>query len=299
MKGKDFWTYIIIGVIGLVGWNIYSNSDEAMFNKAKSKSTIEYYDAYVSKHPDGKHIREAGDYIIRQYSNTDITGNNMSGYGVDKLENARDGYSVSYIRELFNDLISKKVDEQYNKANRMGTAEAWTAYMNSLPIDYWKDAPQKKEEIENRRKWGSEWSAWNTASSMGTREGYEKYLSLYPYGSHAGAADKKLIDIEVSSIFAGSHGTLPSMDKTSYGYGSSSTISVSNDTQYQLTLLYSGPESRRLVLAPHASRSITLPNGNYRIAASVNTGGVSSYAGTESLTGGGYDISYYISTTRF
>ena len=145
MKGKDFWTYVIIGVIGLVGWNIYSNSDEAMFNKAKSKSTIEYYDAYVSKHPDGKHIREAGDYIIRQYSNTDITGNNMSGYGVDELENARDGYSVSYIRELFNDLISKKVDEQYNKANRMGTADEWAAYMNSLPIDYWKDAPQKKE----------------------------------------------------------------------------------------------------------------------------------------------------------
>ena len=100
-------------------------------------------------------------------------------------------------------------------------------------------------------------------------------------------------------LFAGDHGSLPGMDKTSYSSSGKNTISVRNDTQYTLTLLYSGPDSKRLVLSPRSSGTVYLPNGSYRVAASVAAANVRSYAGTETLTGGSYDVSYYISTSRF
>ena len=129
---------------------------------------------------------------------------------------------------------------------------------------------------------------------MGTSAGYEKYLNLFPKGAHAKAAIDHLVD----DVMSGSHGELPSMERTGYSSGSSSSVEVSNDTQYTLTLLYSGSsDSKRLVLSPHQTKTISLRNGRYRIAASVNAANVSSYAGSENLNGGTYSVSYYISTS--
>ena len=89
------------------------------------------------------------------------------------------------------------------------------------------------------------------------------------------------------------------MDRVSGGGGHSSHVSISNDTGYTLTILYSGPTSTRLSIPAHSTRSTTLSNGTYRVAASVVGGGVRSFAGTESLTGGSYSASYYIVTTRY
>ena len=89
------------------------------------------------------------------------------------------------------------------------------------------------------------------------------------------------------------------MDKTSYGSGPTSYISVTNSTSYTLTLLYSGPDSKRLVISPRASASVTLKNGHYRVAASVSASNVRNYAGSENLSGGSYSVDYYISQSRF
>lgn len=86
------------------------------------------------------------------------------------------------------------------------------------------------------------------------------------------------------------------MDQVSSSKGSKSLIKVDNNTDYTLTLLYSGTDSKRLVLAPQASDFISLNNGTYQIAAFVSASNVRSYAGTEQLWGGEYSVSYYISS---
>lgn len=187
----------------------------------------------------------------------------------------------------------------YDEAKGKNTIIAWEEYQKSVPKAEWRDSEEIIEQLkakareEAERAWKKEGSAWQMAKSMNTSFGYEKYLNLYPHGAHAKAAIDHLVD----GVMSGSHGELPSMEKTGYSTGSTSRLQVSNDTQYTLTLLYSGTsDSKRLVLSPHQTRSISLKNGRYRVAASVSAANVSSYAGSEELTGGEYSVSYYISS---
>ena len=81
-------------------------------------------------------------------------------------------------------------------------------------------------------------------------------MELYPHGRHAKQVERKLIDFEVDAVFAGEHGTLPSMDK-GYNTGSSrSTIEIENRTQYELTVSYSGPDSKRMEIPAYGTRKI-------------------------------------------
>lgn len=61
--------------------------------------------------------------------------------------------------------------------------------------------------------------------------------------------------------------------------------------------MYSGNESKRLVLSPKGTGSVKLKNGDYRIVASVDASNVRKYAGVETIKGGTYEVEYYISTT--
>lgn len=189
-------------------------------------------------------------------------------------------------------------DSLYKIANTRGSIKIWEAYKNIVPPSCQKDSEAKIQEIENR-SWNTDSKAWKTASSQNTINAYQKYKRLYPNGKYYSMAEKKIIDIEVASVYAGEHGSLPSMDRIGYGSGPKSTITVRNRTSYTLTLLYSGPDSKRLVLGSGQTSSITLKNGNYKVAASVSSSSVGKYAGSEYLTGGSYDVEYYISSYRY
>ena len=154
------------------------------------------------------------------------------------------------------------------------------------------------EEIKNR-KWNTDAKAWGMATSLNTIEAYRKYSDMYPYGEHRSQAEKKIIDLEVAAIYAGDHGTLPAMDRTRFGSGPMSHVTVENDTPYTLTIRYSGVDSKKLVIPAGKTSSVSLTNGTYKIAASVSAYDVRSYAGSEILSGGSYDVSYYISSYRY
>lgn len=301
-------TIVILAIIGLVSLctNLNENSQKGMIKEARNQSSVYMkvgkYEKYLSKYPDGKYSHEAENAILSYLDDLSFYGNSYNGKkgieAVEKIENTKERYSGSHFESRIDSLLTAKVDQVYREAASKGTIEAWLSYQSMLPEEYWRDSENRIEEIENR-DWGTESMAWRTAQRVNTLTAYSRYLELYPKGAHAKAADKKVIDLSVSNIFAGDHGTLPGMDKTSYSSSGRNTISVSNDTQYTLTLLYSGPDSKRLVLYPRSSGTVSLPNGTYRVAASVAASNVRSYAGTETLTGGSYDVSYYISTSRF
>ncbi|WP_425884815.1 hypothetical protein ACPYIV_20185 [Parabacteroides sp. ASD2025] len=147
-------------------------------------------------------------------------------------------------------------------------------------------------------EWITDENAWRTVKKAGDIFSFRRYLFLYPDGKHSNEANKIIIDLEVDNIFSGSYGELPKMNREFNDQESSrTTITAENRTSYVLTLLYSGPESKRLTINPFRTQSITLVNGHYRIAASVNATNVSPFAGSENLSGGNYSASYYIETS--
>ncbi|PNC55970.1 hypothetical protein [Akkermansia muciniphila] len=156
-----------------------------------------------------------------------------------------------------------------------------------------------KEEAEKyERLWGTESKAWNTVKNENSKAACLQYLKLYPMGKHAEDVKKRQIDIEVANIFESrDYGELPAPQRTSFSYSSTASITVTNDTQYVLTILYSGETSEKLEIPAHETRSLKLPTSTYRVVASVDASGVRPFAGTETYRGGSYQVTYYISST--
>ena len=148
------------------------------------------------------------------------------------------------------------------------------------------------------REWNSEETAWKRACLLNTKESYQKYISLYPRGPHRAQADRKLVDAKINDIFKNNHNTLPAFTHVQEDNKPTSTITMENTTEYPLTVMYSGPEIRSVVIEPGSRMSITLKNGSYRVAASVPTGSIAPYAGAQVFTGGRYETGYCIVNTR-
>lgn len=211
------------------------------------------------------------------------------------------------IDKLSEDPICERlVDLAYKNALSSNTLDVWKQYIEGVTEKYYRDALSKIDSIETvttkreTQSWGTDKLARETAYKNDTYESYLKYIKLYPKDIHKSKANKKIIDFEVARDFAGEHGSMPAMDKTGYRNGHFSTITVTNQTSYEMTLLYSGgTESERLIINGGGTKSIKLPNESYRISAKVNASNVIPYVGNETLTGDNYSASYYISSTRY
>lgn len=190
------------------------------------------------------------------------------------------------------------VEEAYQKAEKVNTIAGWKAFVDSVSSEELRDANERISELEEKAAWTTEPKAWQTVSTRGNTDAMKKYLELYPYGVHKKKVEKMLIDAEVSAVFNGEHGVLPQMDRGSRTGSSYSVIEIENSTEYDLTISYSGPDSKRMVIPPHKTRTMRIGNGNYRVAASVGHG-VRPFAGSEKLDGRRFSSSFYISTIRY
>jgi len=203
--------------------------------------------------------------------------------------------SVSLYKDIVENIVYKTCNDAYINAKESNTIGAWTYYRDSI-LRFDKYAPLSEDSINNiisylkDNVWLEEETAWKNAESIGSMAAYNKYLDLYPDGIHK----KEAIDAAVQHIASGKYGELPPMDKYYNEGGPTSYITISNDTQYNLTILYSGIESKRIILQPGERSTISLLNGNYKIAASVNAYDVCNYYGVEELTGQHYSVNYYI-----
>ena len=168
----------------------------------------------------------------------------------------------------------------------------------SLPAGYGKYEDKGLEDLEKEmqeREWGNEETAWERAKSLDSKEGYEKYLARYPYGAHAGDANNRLIDIKVQDAINSNHEDLPDMKRVEEDDDSpTSTILVENHTDYPLTVMYSGLESKSTVIAAGGRGTVTVKNGHYRIAASVPPGHIRPFAGSQDFSGGRYEVGFWV-----
>ena len=122
----------------------------------------------------------------------------------------------------------------------------------------------------------------------------ERFIRYYPNGEYTQEAKDKLIQLTVADVFDRQHGSLPKAQNVGGTYGTRSTIKIKNDTQYGLSIYYSGSELRQLYIGTGGSSTVDLPNGEYRIAVKADGGNVSDYAGLDVYQGGQYSYSLYI-----
>ncbi|MCQ2058619.1 MAG: hypothetical protein MJY71_02155 [Bacteroidaceae bacterium] len=299
--GSGCLIFIIAGIIcalSVIGGN---SIDEYYKDQIKNEEAEKVYKqlghnpdeydcaSFVRKYPSSPHYNEVMNMYLRAAEKNGLSSLNKFAvtFGISNEFGKRAKERVSQI-----------CDSLYTIANNEGTIEGWREYINAVPSDYIKDAKEKQEQIENLA-WNTDSKAWQQATKANTLSSYQRYLALYPNGAHHTEADKKVIDMQVANIYAGEHGELPAMDRTGYGGGYTSSIEIKNSTSYILTLLYSGPDSKRVVISPGQTSYVSLKNGTYRVAASVTASSVRSFAGTENLTGGGYSVEYYIVTSRY
>lgn len=254
------------------------------FQNILSSPSIEGCDSYLREFPDSKNK----DKVL------EINYNCALEDGLSSLDRFARIYNDTEWGMKASKRVRQICDSLYQIAEKTHTTQGWRNYQAAVPPDYYEDSNDKIVSIENE-VWNTEAEAWKMAQKENTISAFQKYLDLFPRGAHKAAADKKIIDMQVANVYAGEHGTLPSMDQTGYGGGPTSSVYIQNSTQYTLTLLYSGPDSKRVIVSPRQSSHVTLKNGTYRVAASVSDAGVRNFAGSESLRGGSYSVEYYIS----
>lgn len=278
---------ILIAIFIAVCFNKCSNADSNAFAEAKRINTKYKYEHFIEKYPNSPLISSAYEAL---YTLTKEEGT------ISAFRQFAEKYPNTSQAENAKKMAIEICNKEYELAVNQNTIDGWNNYKTKVPPVDIRDADQRISDIENSA-WETEKNAWEQVLLLENTESLNKYLKLFPTGTHRKQAEKKLIDLEVANVLNGEHGNLPSMDRSySGGSGSStSTIRVENQTSYTLTLLYSGIDSKRLVLSPGRSESITLHNGTYRIAASVDARGVRNYGGTEELDGDNYSVCYYIS----
>ena len=264
------------------------DTSEQDFEKAQQTNTKEAYIDFIKNHSKSDLAEAARDSVVAIYSRY---------ADVKKIQDESYGYSDTALYHRLNDLIEQRAQMAYELASEINTIEGWQTFISNIPPNYWNDAEDRLAQRKEDALWETESSAWQTADSRNTLEAYGKYLGLFPRGKHSALAEKRFVDLDVAAVFAGEHGMLPSMDK-GYSTGASySIIEIENQTQYEMTVSYSGPDSKRIVLSPYATKSVRIGNGFYMVAAKVGHG-VIPFAGRETLDGSYYSSSFYISTTR-
>jgi hypothetical protein len=213
-------------------------------------------------------------------------------------------------REKFNTLIERHSDlpeaiECKKYLAVIDEEEIWQSANNSKDISnvstyidkysngkYISQAKSLKEtlKIQNMQ------NAYESAEQRNSSSAWKEFLSEYPNHNEASSIRKKIIKLEVDEIYGDSEtGKMPSFEQYNYGNSSSSTVKITNNTDCDLVVRYSGTEIEMITIPEGSTRSVSLSSGNYRVAA---TACGHNYAGSENLSGD-YASTFYISTTRY
>lgn len=260
-----------------------------------------------------KEVDGPGDaeYLLKLFPNPDIAESIVTR-AADWGNRTRDPAKLDEIlallqTEVMNDVKQSKLIEVRSQIRARGHEMAFEAAMA-------EDSEKALEEfvakypgsifhsrVEQRlRELLERYRDWSYVQRIDSKEGYERYLQLEPEGQYSQNAKRRLIDLEVDDILTGDVGELPDLQPLQFSTRNRiAEVEVKNDTQYTLTVRYSGPDSQKHVIPPRRTISFSIAKGKYRVAASVDASRVRPYAGSEEITYDQYGSSFYIQTTRF
>lgn len=272
----------IIGIYGVSEYKRYYEIKQELAAIAKAPTTFQCKE-FMALYPD---------MFTEQIMNLYLKCAKWEG--ISSLDNLADNYPESPQGVMAAEMVKKSVDSLYTIAQAEDSVESWEGYMDKVPYRHYRDARQKAEAAE-QRKWSSDENGWQTAKKENTIEYYNKYLKLYPKGKYAYRAKKNIIDIRVNKALENNPGELPSINQISYNDSGICNISITNDTIYKLTVLYSSKHySYEFTISAGKTKTVSLRAGDYRVVASVNAPNVIDFAGSEKIRGGMASVRFYI-----
>ncbi|NRB74812.1 MAG: hypothetical protein HRU46_10690 [Verrucomicrobiales bacterium] len=199
-------------------------------------------------------------------------------------------HETSLLREMSRITLEEQ-REEFEAAVRSGAEEKIRQYLVTNP-----SSPFRAEAEEALAELVRRYATFAFVSRVDTEEAYQRYLSLAPANDpNRERAHRRLVDLEVDKILEGDVGELPAPQPTSsFSRSSMASVEVKNDTEYTLTIRYSGPDSQKHSIPKGETIRFSIGKGDYRVAASVNAANVIPYAGRANLKTDGYSASYTI-----
>ena len=164
-----------------------------------------------------------------------------------------------------------------------------------LILKYLRDNPETSRKSFAMARISELQDDWEWVREQDTIEDYQVFSKRFPNHRNIGWINKRIIDLEVKAIASGKHGKLPPAQPVRRG-GTYVKVTIENKTQYTLTVRYSGPSSRKIVIIAGDTRSLSLSPGEYGVAASVSAANVTNYYGRNTMSAGTYSSNFYIQT---
>lgn len=100
-------------------------------------------------------------------------------------------------------IVLPKCDSLYAEAKRQNTIDAWSDFIVKVPEALQRNALDVIDSLKwetQKGKWDTDDKAWQQAQQIGQMPSYQRYLSLYPNGTHAAQAMQKMEKIEESHL---------------------------------------------------------------------------------------------------
>ena len=254
-----------------------------VWSQAKETDQIEALRGYVRVYPDGKHLDDAKKRVTELAdAQWKLISDTESKSEVLKFLR---GYPETTKTSEAEARIVTIADGQWRKIAAGRSVPAINKFLGDYPETSMRsEAEQRIQELYND---------WNWVREQDSLDHYQRFTARNPNHPERRWIEKRIIDLEVKEIAAGEYGEMPRAQPLSYG-GSTVEVEVENSTGYELTVRYSGPDSKKLVIPKGTTQKVSLPPGDYKVAASVTAANVSNYSGTDTMRGGQYSSSFYI-----
>jgi hypothetical protein len=285
MKPIDFTLLLILSI------SFFSCVSQDDYHKVQQENSLLKEELDDIKYGSDRLFKQATDYFNNNQLDSAEAKLNLLISKHNETKEAQEGRKMlaklSTARIQLEDLNSWKSAEA---SKEISTVES---YISSHPNGkYLALASQKIRALKNE----NEQSAYNNAVSVNTPYVWTKFIEDYPDRYDIDEIKKKIIRAEIAEILSSSNvSSLPSSYQTDNGYSENSTVSITNNTGYLLTVRYSGPDVTSVAIPAGGTRTVYLSSGTYQVGA---TAGSASCGGTESLHGS-YTSSYTITTSRY
>jgi hypothetical protein len=285
MKPIDFTLLLILSI------SFFSCVSQDDYHKVQQENSLLKEELDDIKYGSDRLFKQATDYFNNNQLDSAEAKLNLLISKHNETKEAQEGRKMlaklSTARIQLEDLNSWKSAEA---SKEISTVES---YISSHPNGkYLALASQKIRALKNE----NEQSAYNNAVSVNTPYVWTKFIEDYPDRYDIDEIKKKIIRAEIAEILSSSNvSSLPSSYQTDNGYSENSTVSITNNTGYLLTVRYSGPDVTSVAIPAGGTRTVYLSSGTYQVGA---TAGSASCGGTVSLHGS-YTSSYTITTSRY
>lgn len=182
---------------------------------------------------------------------------------------AKSGVLPESKRKILENRVKLRTDSLYHLSLEIDDLDSWLSFQALAPSDLYYDSSEHIDSIETLY-WSSEPTAWASATRQGTREGYTRYIDLFPDGEHSAHAKARLIDLEVNNYRNQGQVTVESISRIADYSGPGSRVCIYNNSDYDVKFMFSGPASVSYTVGAHCYDEHDFTDGTYQVLALIS-----------------------------